>query len=99
LLALQLLYSACREAAAFRALLLAGVASQFSCCRAENRRPVIMAWLIRTLRVPASESTMGLVLALCIFTLSMMSIALVWQAQVIAKQNVLIHQITSKFGS
>jgi hypothetical protein len=58
-----------------------------------------MAWLLRTLRVPASESNMGLVLALCIFTLSVMSIALVWQAQVIAKQSVLIHQMSSKFGS
>lgn len=58
-----------------------------------------MAWLIRTFRVPASESNMGLVLALCIFTLSVMSIAIVWQAQVIAKQNVLIHQMTSRFGS
>ncbi|GAC1616589.1 MAG: hypothetical protein PVS2B2_10710 [Candidatus Acidiferrum sp.] len=58
-----------------------------------------MDWLLRTLRVPASESNMGLVLALCIFTLSVMSIALVWQAQVIAKQNVLIHEMISKFGS
>jgi hypothetical protein len=58
-----------------------------------------MAWFLRTFRVPASESGMGLVLALCIFTLSVMSIAIVWQAQVIAKQNVLIHQITSRFGS
>jgi uncharacterized membrane protein len=57
-----------------------------------------MAWLIRNLRIPASESNMGLVLALCIFTLSIMSIAIVWQAQVIAKQNVLIQQMSTRFG-
>jgi hypothetical protein len=57
-----------------------------------------MAWLIRTLRIPASESHMGLVLALCIITMSLMSLALVWQAQVIAKQNAVIHLLESKFG-
>ena len=41
---------------------------------------------------------MGLVIALCIFTMSVMSIALVWQAQVIAKQNAVIHMLESKFG-
>jgi hypothetical protein len=57
-----------------------------------------MAWLIRSLRIPASESNMGFVLALCIFTLSVMSIAIVWQAQVIAKQNVLIQHMSTRFG-
>jgi hypothetical protein len=57
-----------------------------------------MAWLIRTLRIPASESYMGFVLALCIFTMSLMSIALVWQAQVIAKQNAIMHMMESRFG-
>jgi len=41
---------------------------------------------------------MGLVIALCIFTMGVMSIALVWQAQVIAKQNAVIHMLESKFG-
>ncbi len=41
---------------------------------------------------------MGLVLALCIFAMSLMSIALVWQAQVIAKQNAVIHMMMSRFG-
>jgi hypothetical protein len=57
-----------------------------------------MAWLIRTLRIPASESHMGLVLALCVLTMSIMSLALVWQAQVIAKQNAVIHLMESRFG-
>jgi hypothetical protein len=57
-----------------------------------------MAWLRRVIFVPASETQMGLVMALCIFTMSMMSIALVWQAQVIAKQNAVIHMLESRFG-
>jgi hypothetical protein len=66
--------------------------------RLPKQETFIMAWLIRNLRIPASESNMGLVLALCIFTLSIMSIAIVWQAQVIAKQNVLIQQMSTRFG-
>ncbi|HXN00162.1 MAG TPA: hypothetical protein VN982_16975 [Candidatus Dormibacteraeota bacterium] len=58
-----------------------------------------MAWFIRNFRIPASETNMGFVLALCIFTLSAMSIAIVWQAQVIARQNILLHQLTSRLGS
>lgn len=57
-----------------------------------------MAWLRRVFRVPASETQMGLVIALCIFTMSVMSIALVWQAQVIAKQNAVIRMMESRFG-
>ncbi len=57
-----------------------------------------MSWLRRAFHVPASETQMGLVVALCIFTMSVMSIALVWQAQVIAKQNAVIHLLESKFG-
>lgn len=57
-----------------------------------------MAWLRQVFHVPASETQMGLVIALCIFTMSVMSIALVWQAQVIAKQNAVIHMMESKFG-
>jgi hypothetical protein len=66
--------------------------------RLPKQETFIMAWLIRNLRIPASESNMGFVLALCIFTLSIMSIAIVWQAQVIAKQNVLIQQMSTRFG-
>jgi len=57
-----------------------------------------MDWLRRVFGVPASETQMGLVLALCIFTMSLMSVALVWQAQVIAKQNAVIHMLQTKFG-
>jgi hypothetical protein len=58
-----------------------------------------MAWIRRMMHVPASETQTGLVLALCIFTMSVMSIALVWQAQVIAKQNAVIHMMQTRFGS
>lgn len=57
-----------------------------------------MSWLRQAFHVPASETQMGLVIALCLFTMSVMSIALVWQAQVIAKQNALIHLLEGKFG-
>ncbi|HEY1482740.1 MAG TPA: hypothetical protein VGF19_08465 [Candidatus Acidoferrum sp.] len=57
-----------------------------------------MTWMRRMLHVPASETQTGLVLALCIFTMSVMSIALVWQAQVIAKQNAVIHMMQTRFG-
>ena len=50
-----------------------------------------MAWLIRRLRIPATESNLGLVLSLCVVTLGLMSVALVWQAEVIAGQREVIH--------
>jgi len=52
----------------------------------------------RVFHVPASETQMGLVLALCVFTMSVMSIALMWQAQVIAKQNAVIRMLETRFG-
>jgi hypothetical protein len=45
-----------------------------------------MNQLRRMLQVPATETSMGLVLSLCIVTLGLMSVALVWQAQIIANQ-------------
>ncbi len=57
-----------------------------------------MAWMRRAFGVPASETQMGLILALCIFSMSLMSIALVWQAQVIAKQHAVINMLETKFG-
>ena len=58
-----------------------------------------MAWLRRVLRLPAQESNIGLVLILCVITMSFMSIALVWQAQIIANQREAIHWLeTLKFG-
>jgi hypothetical protein len=58
-----------------------------------------MDWLRRVTNVPATETQTGLVLAVCIFTMSLMSIALVWQAQVIAKQNAVIRMLETRFGS
>jgi len=57
-----------------------------------------MAWMRRAFRLPATETQMGLTLALCIFSMSLMTIALIWQAQVIAKQNFVIHMLETKFG-
>ncbi len=45
-----------------------------------------MMYLRRFFDVPAAESSMGLVLSLCIVGMGLMSIALVWQAQIIANQ-------------
>jgi hypothetical protein len=59
-----------------------------------------MAWLIRTLRLPAGESHTNLALAICVFLMSLMSIAIIWQAQVIADQRAAIKWLESlKFGS
>jgi hypothetical protein len=58
-----------------------------------------MAWLRRVFRLPAHESNIGLVLILCVVTMSCMSIALVWQAQIIAVQREAIQWLeTLKFG-
>lgn len=58
-----------------------------------------MAWLIRKLRIPASESSMGIVLTLCVVAMGMMSVALIWQAQIIANQREAIRWLESlKFG-
>jgi hypothetical protein len=58
-----------------------------------------MAWLIRKLRVPASESSMGILLMFCIITMGLMSVALLWQAQIIANQREAIQWLeTLKFG-
>jgi hypothetical protein len=58
-----------------------------------------MEFMRRMFNVPASETQTGIVLALCIFAMSVMSIVLVWQAQVIARQNAVIHMFESRFGS
>jgi hypothetical protein len=58
-----------------------------------------MTWLIRKLRIPASESAMGVVLTFCIVTMGLMSVALIWQAQIIANQREAIQWLeTLKFG-
>jgi hypothetical protein len=53
----------------------------------------------RLFQLPATETQTGVVLALCIFAMSVMSIVLVWQAQIIAKQNAVIHMFQSRVGS
>jgi hypothetical protein len=59
-----------------------------------------MAWLRRVLHLPAHESSIGLVLLLCVVFMSCMSIALVWQAQIIANQREAIQWLERfKFGS
>jgi len=58
-----------------------------------------MAWFRRVLRLPAQESNIGLVLVFCVITMSFMSIALVWQAQIIASQRQAIQWLEQlKFG-
>ena len=64
-----------------------------------TRRPLTMPWLRRVFRLPANESNIGLVLILCIISMSCMSIALVWQAQIIANQREAIQWLERlKFG-
>jgi hypothetical protein len=58
-----------------------------------------MAWLRRVLRLPAQESDIALVLVFCVITMSFLSIALVWQAQIIANQREVIQWLEQlKFG-
>ncbi|HXJ05049.1 MAG TPA: hypothetical protein VNH65_08120 [Candidatus Acidoferrum sp.] len=58
-----------------------------------------MAWIIRKLRIPASESSMGVILTVCVISMGLMSVALLWQAQIIANQREAIHWLeTLKFG-
>jgi len=58
-----------------------------------------MDFLRRIVTLPASETQTGIVLAVCIFAMSVMSIVLVWQAQIIARQNAVIRMFESRFGS
>lgn len=58
-----------------------------------------MDWLRRVFHVPASETQTGIVLGFCIFAMSVMSIVLVWEAQVIAQQNAVIRMFESRLGS
>ena len=57
-----------------------------------------MDWIGRVIKLPASETQTGIVLAFCIFGMSVMSIVLVWQAQIIAKQNAVIRMFESRLG-
>jgi hypothetical protein len=58
-----------------------------------------MAWLVRALRLPAAESHTNIALTLCVVLLGLMSVAIVWQAQIIANQRDVIRFLeTVKFG-
>ena len=52
----------------------------------------------RIFHVHATKTQTGVVLALCIFVMSVMSLVLVWQAQVIAKQHAVIRMFESRLG-
>jgi Mg/Co/Ni transporter MgtE len=52
----------------------------------------------RMFNVPATETQTGVALGLCIFAVSVMSIVLVWQAQIIANQKAVIRMFESRFG-
>ena len=45
-----------------------------------------MEWIRRVFRTEIRESHLGVTLIVCLLVMSAMSIALVWQAQVIANQ-------------
>jgi hypothetical protein len=58
-----------------------------------------MAGFRRALRLPAQESNIALVLIFCVIGMSFLSIALVWQAQIIANQREAIQWLEQmKFG-
>ncbi len=54
----------------------------------------------RDLRLPASEPQKNIVIAFCVIAMSIMSIGLVWQAQIIASQREAIRWLASaaKYG-
>jgi putative effector of murein hydrolase LrgA (UPF0299 family) len=58
-----------------------------------------MEWIRRAFRFQVHESHIGMVLIFCLITMSAMSIALVWQAQIIANQRESIRWLEQlKFG-
>lgn len=57
-----------------------------------------MEWIRRMFNVQASETQTGVALGLCIFAMSVMSMVLVWQAQIIANQKAVIRMFESRFG-
>ena len=58
-----------------------------------------MAWLVRTFRLPAGETHTNIALAVCVFLMGLMSVAILWQAQIIANQRDAIRFLeTLKFG-
>lgn len=58
-----------------------------------------MDWIRRVVHLPATETQTGIALGICIFAMSIMSVILVWQAQIIARQNAVIRMFESRLGS
>jgi hypothetical protein len=55
--------------------------------------------IARFLRLPASETQKSIVIVICIVAMSIMSVGLLWQAQIIASQRDAIRWLeTMKFG-
>jgi hypothetical protein len=55
--------------------------------------------IARFFRLPASETQKGILIAICIVAMSIMSVGLIWQAQIIANQRDAIRWLeTVKFG-
>lgn len=57
-----------------------------------------MEWIRRMFNLPATDTQTGVALGLCIFAISVLSIVLVWQAQIIANQKAVIRMFESRFG-
>jgi hypothetical protein len=45
-----------------------------------------MIWIARCLHLPASETQKTFVIAVCVVAMSIMTVGLVWQAEIIAHQ-------------
>jgi len=59
-----------------------------------------MTRILRALRVPATESQLGFVLAVSAMLMGLMSLVIVWQAQIIAHQRDAIRWLEGlKFGA
>jgi hypothetical protein len=55
--------------------------------------------LARCFRIPASESQKSFVIAVCVVAMSIMTVGLVWQAEIIASQREAIRWLeTAKLG-
>jgi hypothetical protein len=58
-----------------------------------------MTLIGRYFHAPASETQKTLIIAICVFMMSVMTIGLLWQAEIIANQREAIHWLeTAKFG-
>jgi hypothetical protein len=58
-----------------------------------------MDWMARFVRIPASESQKTFVVAVCVVAMGIMTIGLVWQAEIIANQREAIRWLEKlKFG-